>query len=90
MRSSRSFTLPTEGTLLTLVAAAFTLDTLSAVALAPATLVEPCARTAALDSHADTCSRPLVLDLSDYTFAKRFLLAQQSFTARVASPGGAP
>jgi hypothetical protein len=90
MRSSRSFTLPTEGTLLTFVPAVFTLDILSVVALALAALVEPCARIEAPDSHVDTCSRPLVLDLSGDTFARLFLLTQQSLTARVASPGGAP
>jgi hypothetical protein len=80
MRSSRSFTLSTEGTQITL----------SVIALALATLIKLCARIAALESHADTCSRPLVLGLSGYTFARLFLLAQQSLTARVASPGGAP
>jgi hypothetical protein len=89
MRSSRSFTLPTEGTLLTRVAAVFTLDTLHVIALALVTLVEPYARIAAPDSHADTCSRLLFLDLSGDTFARLFLLSKQSLTARVASPGGA-
>jgi hypothetical protein len=90
MRSSRSFTLPTESTLLAFVPAVFTLDPLSVIALALVALVEPCARIEAPDSHADTRSRLLVLDLSSDTFARLFLLAQQSLTAHVASPGGAP
>jgi hypothetical protein len=104
MRSSRSFTLPTQGTWLAIVTTVFTLGMLAVVALVMAALVAVaslftrarsilvgfCIQIAALDSHGDSLEKLLLLRMGGHVLARLFLLTRRSLSARVVRPGGAP
>ena len=93
MRSSRSFTLPTQGTWLAIVTTVFTLDRLAVVARVMAALVAVASlftrAHSTPDSHGDSLAQLFLLCMGGHVFTRLFPLTRRSLTARVVRPGGA-